>query len=286
MRKPRLLMLRGLPASGKTTYAKELEATGKWFRANKDDIRKSYFPDWTFKDEAEVMAMEDADIIAELRDGNNVVVDDANLHPKHVIRLMEIAKNEKAKFQIKDFDTHVEECIKRNERRAEKIPKEAILEMHNKYLNNDKKVEYNDKLEECIIVDVDGTLAHIDPNSPRNPYDASRAMEDVLDDAVANVVAMAYGHGYKVVVLTGRHTGHLGVTKDWLAANGVSYDEIYCRKKNDKRADYIVKRELFDKRIRGRYNVKYVIDDRPSIVRMWQSLGLTTFAVGNQWKEF
>lgn len=286
-KRQKILMLKGLPGSGKSTYAKELQAQG-WARVNKDDIRKDFFPDYTHKDEKDVVYIEDSEIIAELREGNNVVVDDTNFAPKHQKRLEKIAREHDADFEVLFIDTPLEECIKRNRKRAKVVPMEAILSMHRKYIapyKNEVQV-YDDKLEECIIVDVDGTLAHITGDNPRSPYDASRAMEDKLDDAVSNVVAMAYGHGYKVVVLTGRHSGHLGVTKDWLAANGVDYDEIHCRDEEDTRADYIVKRELFDKYVRGKYNVKYVIDDRPQVCRMWRSLGLVTFQVGDPHHEF
>lgn len=285
MKKPKLLMLKGLPASGKTTYAKELEATGEWFRANKDDIRKEYFPNYTFENEKEVIEIEDADIIAELRDGNNVVVDDTNLHPKHQPRLEKIAKDLNAEFEVLFIDTHVEECIKRNRKRPDNVPIEAILTMYRKYIAplKEKHEEYNDSLEEAIIVDIDGTLAHM---CDRSPYDASRAGGDRLDDAVSNIVAMAYEHGYQIIVLTGRHSGHLGVTEEWLESNGVEYDSIYCREEGDDRADYIVKKELYDEHIRGKFNVKYVIDDRPSVCRMWRSLGLKVLQVGDPHAEF
>ena len=36
----KLLLLKGLPASGKTTFAKELvRSDGNWIRVNKDDLR-------------------------------------------------------------------------------------------------------------------------------------------------------------------------------------------------------------------------------------------------------
>jgi len=35
----KVLILKGLPASGKSTYAKELVAKGNWKRINKDDLR-------------------------------------------------------------------------------------------------------------------------------------------------------------------------------------------------------------------------------------------------------
>ena len=195
-KRPKLLMLKGLPASGKSTYAKELESKG-WARVNKDDIRKEFFPDYTFKDEKEVVYMEDAEIIAELREGNNVVVDDTNFAPKHQQRLEKIAKEEDADLEVLFIDTPLEECIKRNRKRANNVPMEAILNMYRKYIApyREEHVKYNDALDEAILVDIDGTLAHIDGDNPRSPYDASRAMEDVLDDAVSVLASMCYQHG-------------------------------------------------------------------------------------------
>lgn len=284
MKKPQLLMLKGLPASGKSTYAKELVEQG-WVRTNKDDIRKELFPEYTFKDENSVVETEDRKIREALRDNYNVVVDNTHFAPKHQTRLEAIAKEFGAEFRLLFIDTHVEECIKRNRKRANSVPMEVILSMHRKYIAplREKKVEYNDNLEEAIIVDVDGTLAHI---SDRNPYDASRALEDTLDDAVGNIVNMAFGHGYRVIILTGRDREHLPVTKEWLEKVGVNYDEIYSRKAGDRRADYEVKRELFDNHVRDKYNIKYVIDDRPQVCRMWRSLGLTTLQVGDPHHEF
>lgn len=147
----------------------------------------------------------------------------------------------------------------------------------------ERAIKYDDNLEEVILVDVDGTLAH---HGDRNPYDASRAMDDTLDDAVSSVVNMAYGHGYKIIVVTGRHSGHLDVTEDWLEAKGVNYDDIYTRMEGDDRPDTEVKEEIYNWYIKGKYNVKFVIDDRPSVCRMWRDLGLKVLQVGDPHKEF
>ena len=279
-------MLRGIPASGKTSWATEAARNGRYSVVSKDTIMEIYFPNYRRKDEREVVRTEDLLIKKSLSDGRSVIVDDTNLNPIHEKRLRSLAEAHAAEFHIKDFDVPLEECIERNIKRGMKVPTSAIVEMHNKYINKPKKVEYEDNLDECIIVDVDGTLAHIDSSNPRNVYDASRAMEDILDDAVGCITSMAFGHGYKVVILTGRHSGHLGVTKEWLEENGIGYDEIYCRQEGDKRKDTVIKEELYHKYIEGRYNVKFILDDRPSVIRMWQSLGLKTLIVGNPWIEF
>lgn len=287
IKSPKLLMLKGLAASGKTTYAMELVDDG-WVRANKDDIRNKYFPEWTRKDEKEVLRMEDDIIIDALRLGKNVVVDDTNLVPKHQTRLEKIAQKEGAEFEVLFIDTPFEECIRRNKKRANSVPMEVILNMYRWHIAplKENKIEYDDNLDEAIVVDVDGTLAHIDGDNPRSPYDASRAMEDTLDDSVSLIVSLMYQHGYHVVVLTGRHSGHLSVTKEWLAENGVDYDEIHCRDEEDKRPDYIVKHELYENHVKGKYNVKFVMDDRPQVARMWRAEGLKVFQVGDPHDDF
>lgn len=281
-----LIMLRGLPASGKTSWATEAARNGRYSVVSKDTLRELHFPNYRRKYEREVVRMEDYLIEKNLSDGHSVIVDDTNLNPVHEKRLRNLAGAHAAEFHIKDFDVPLEECIERNIKRGMKVPTSAIVEMHNKYINKPKKVEYEDNLDECIIVDVDGTLAHIDSSNPRNVYDASRAMEDILDDAVGCITSMAFGHGYKVIILTGRHSGHLGVTKEWLEENGIDYDEIYCRQEGDKREDTVIKEELYHKHIEGRYNVKFILDDRPSVCRMWRSLGLKVLQAGDPHVEF
>ena len=144
-------------------------------------------------------------------------------------------------------------------------------------------IEYDDNKEEAIIVDIDGTLAHIADG--RSPYDASRAMNDSLDDAVSVITAMMYNHGYKVIILTGRHEEHREITEQWLAENGVEYDELYTRmeydvdEKGKRLDDAIVKERLFRTHVEPRFNVKFVLDDRNSVVQKWRSLGLKCFQV-------
>ena len=289
-----LLMLKGLPASGKTTKAKELVDTGhgSWVRVNKDDLRKLMDNGVHSKEnEQRIIRTRNSIIFDALANGRNVVVDDTNFAPVHAETLKAIADQFEAEFKVTFMNTPLEVCLERNAARENPVPAEVIQHMYDKYIKPPtpplpEGEPYNDNLEEAIIVDVDGTLAHIDPNNPRNVYDASRAMEDILDDAVASIVSMAYDNGYKVIILTGRHSGHLPVTKQWLEANGINYDEIYSRREGDKTEDTVIKEALYEEHIKGKYNVKFVIDDRPSVCRMWRSIGLKTLQVGDPHVEF
>lgn len=273
--RPELLMLQGLPASGKTTYAKKLVSQGGWVRVNKDDLRAMLDNSKHSKDnEARILRVRNTIIIDAIANGNNVVVDDTNFSSKHFKALSGIAEQLDARFHVTLIDTPLDECLRRNSERANPVPEWVIRHMADKYLKP-KEVEK----EEAIIVDIDGTLSHINEDNPRNPYDASRAMEDTLDDAVSVITGMAYKHGYKVIILTGRHSGHLDVTKEWLKENGVEYDEIYSRQEGDIRKDYIVKEELYRTHVEPRFKVKFVLDDRQSVVDMWRRIGLKCLQV-------
>lgn len=287
-KRPKVILLKGLPASGKTTYAKELVDKG-YVRVNKDDLRSMMDNGkWSKGNEKRILRLRDQIIRDAVNSGSNVVVDDTNFEDRHRDRIAALAEENGANFEVLFIDTPLEECISRNEKRANKVPLSVIVTMHNKYITplRSNFVEQDREKDECIIVDVDGTLAHIDSKNPRSPYDGSRAHEDLMDDAVANVAGMAYQNGYKVIILTGRSEEHLEITKQWLELNGVNYDEIYTRADGDTRKDTIVKEELFRTHVLPRFYTKYVIDDRPAVCRMWRSMGLKTLQVGEPHIEF
>jgi len=281
---PTLLVLKGLPGSGKTTYARELVNKG-WVRVNKDDLRAMLHNSKFSKDnEKFVLKLRDDVIVRALTQGQNVVVDDTNLDPKHSETFKNLAIVFETFYEEKFFDVSVKECIRRNQLRDKPVPDKVIYAMHDRYLVPPPAViAYDDNKEEAIIVDIDGTLAHIADG--RSPYDASRAMNDSLDDAVSVVTAMMYDHGYKVIILTGRNEDHREVTEEWLKANNVEYDELYTRLNSDvddkgkQLEDSIVKERLFRTHVEPRFNVKFVLDDRNRVVDMWRRIGLKCFQV-------
>src|SRR3972149_11804038 len=85
--KPKILFLKGLPGSGKTTYALELlkQEPKKYLRVNKDEIRQMIFGErWTRVNEPLVLKIRDWIITEGLKSGLDVIVDDTNLNPFHL----------------------------------------------------------------------------------------------------------------------------------------------------------------------------------------------------------
>ncbi|MCU1472235.1 polynucleotide kinase [Amnibacterium sp.] len=138
-------------------------------------------------------------------------------------------------------------------------------------------------MPDAVLIDLDGTLAII---GDRDPYDASTAEVDELNEQVAWVAHSWLFDGTTearqdraVVLVSGRQEKDRRPTERWLDRHGVVYDALRMRATGDPRNDAIVKRELYERHIRGRYNVVLVIDDRRRVVDMWRSLGLQCWQV-------
>jgi predicted kinase len=104
----RVTLLRGLPACGKTTWAKEqLKACpGRYKRISKDDLRAMLDNGtWSKHNEQFILKARNSLILAALQDGYHVLIDDTNLHPKHEDAIRELVKG-LAAVSIQDF-THV-----------------------------------------------------------------------------------------------------------------------------------------------------------------------------------
>ena len=282
-----ILVLRGLPKSGKTTFAYAYMEEHKNFRrVSRDEIRQEIYAEGAPHNQASEKLILDTEIeeaMYLIEAGYSVIVDDTNLADDTVDmwRLVASKLPGKIGFKVELIDTPLRDCLLRNARGNSYTPQRIIEQAAGEKYGP----VYDESLDECIMVDIDGTLAHIDPENPRDIYDASRAINDLVDDAVSNITAMAYENGYKVIIVTGRKKSHLAVTKEWLSLHGINYDEIYCRKALDKRPDELVKMDIYEDHINGKYNVKYVIDDRPKVCRMWRALGLKTLQVGDPHEE-
>ena len=150
----------------------------------------------------------------------------------------------------------------------------------------------SEELPWCQIYDLDGTLAI---RGERGPYDWDRVGEDMVNKAVQHVVKSCYGSYYQadcpdqIIFTSGRKEICRDVTDEWLLEHtNISYHLhiLLLREDDDNRDDVIVKEEMYNKHIKGKYRVRFVVDDRPKVCRMWRSLGLPVFQVGDPDVEF
>lgn len=288
MNKNKIMVLRGLPASGKTTFAKTLVKQG-WIRTNKDDIRADLFPNYTRKDEKKVVKERNRLILDAFRRGYNVVVDDTNLNPVHLKDIATLAREQNVDFEVNDsfLDVPLLECIERDKKRENPVGQQVIRDMFHQYIRKpNTALEYNPDLPMVVICDIDGTLAHMEDR--RKPFDWSKVGLDTVDEGVAHILdGVKFINYAKIFLFSGRDEISRKETEKWLERNGIEYDLLAMRKADTNNDDREVKKEMLEKYVIGRYNVLFVIDDRPKICRMWHDVyGLTTLRVGDPYREF
>ena len=297
---PKLLILVGAPGSGKSTFARYFIRTeDNWVRVNRDDFRLMQFGDTLMSPfyEERITKMVEASVITLLKNHTNVIIDATNSSLR-TLEDMVRTYTEYADISFKVFDLSVEELVKRCDKRYEQIgkfiPKSAI-EKHVTQLQYTKEkfdfkpiprtvkeatltyIAQDSTLPKAVICDLDGTLSLL---NGRDPYDASSADEDLLNVPVARVLQMAKAQGYKVILLSGREQLYKEPTERFLSKHQIAYDLLLMRITNDYRKDNIIKKELFQQEIAGKYFIEFLLDDRNQVVDMWRKdLQLPCFQV-------
>jgi predicted kinase len=286
-----LIILRGLPASGKSTWAREqVRNHANWKRVNKDDLRDMVDDgQWNKVNEKSIVNTRNIIVEGFLRDGFNVIVDDTNLADKHIRDLMDIAERATPEFvsvEIKDFDAPLDELIKRDALRENPVGAKVIKGMYYKYKfkpeeRHPKYVEQNQNLPKAIIVDIDGTIALM---KDRGPFEWKKVGNDLVNKPVVDFVEnFAYqdrdSGSCEIILVSGRDSSCREETTDWLLVNNILYDSLFMRPEGDYRKDVEIKKEIYENHIKDEYNVVAVFDDRNQTVKGWRELGLLTFQV-------
>ena len=301
---PFLFITRGLPGSGKSTWADNtIRVLKNVVKVERDEIRQQLFKSyWTGKQEDEelVTRIQDAAVRNYLTNGVNVIVSDTHLPDRSVKKWIKLAAELGVNFGVQDFrDVPLDKVLEQNENRkwrAKYVDPDVIRDKYNRFIKGrdlTKEVTYTPAPEaviepyvtpdywtkRAIIFDIDGTLAVM---GDRSPYDGEKVWMDTPNTDVRAALAFYWDMGVRVIIVSGRDEVYREVTEKWLGENGIPYHALYMRptEPGQKREDSIIKYELFNKHIRPEeYNILGVFDDRHRVLRMWRKLGLTTFHV-------
>lgn len=303
-----LMLTRGIPGSGKSTLAALwVDEDPEWrARVNRDDLRFAMYGKYVLKrmQEDTVTVAQQAQVRALLTAGISVTVDDTNLRAQTVKEWLKIAAECGATVTHMDVETPLDVCVERNNARAaaggRNVPEDVIRSFYTRYTRKGKFPAFptlDEKIDAwepyvapevfvpaAYIVDIDGTLAQM---TGRGPFDWARVGED---EPIANVVETVKTlalSGRKIIFMSGRDEVSRKATEEWLREHMeivVDSSNLFMRSEGDMRKDNIVKYELFDANVRGKYRVIGVIDDRLQVVKMWREIGLTVFQC--DWGDF
>lgn len=289
----KIILTRGLMASGKSTWAKMMAKDPSYARVSRDDIRLMT-QDTAYGgpiDEDLVTKIETESVKAILKSGRTPIVDAMHLYQRQVNRWQRLGYP----IEIVTFEGIPLDILReRNWMREAVVPDQALVEKFNKFAvnpagylkpvklspeqfvtSNFEKYVPNPELPEAFVFDIDGTLAHM---TGRSPYDYSRVSEDKVDTVVRDVLVQLQ-ETYPIIIVSGRKAECRAETLAWLNKNYIYPDGFFMRADGDNRPDTIVKYEILMNEIAPKFAVEGVFDDRDSVVEMWRNVGLKCFHV-------
>lgn len=277
-----LILVKGLPGSGKSTWAKALMESkpNVYKRVCKDSLRAMLdFDAFTGKSEDYILKTRDNLIIQALQNSFSVIIDDTNLNPIHETHIRQLVKNFNIKFTVKFIDTDKDVCIANDLKRLNSVGYKEIIGMYNKWLKPAAFiVKHNPKLPYCIIIDIDGTVAL---KGDRGMFEWDKVGVDLPNEPIIELINnyITETQDTQMIFVTGRDECCREETKKWLNKNLYWDFTLFMRPKGDFRKDLVIKREIYENEILNKYNVNFVLDDRDCIVEQWRDMGLTCLQV-------
>jgi predicted kinase len=290
----KIIITVGIPASGKSTWSKDyVLRNSEWARVNRDDFRSMLKNSGTCEPKVEAMIneLEYGAIEHALHKKMNVIVDNTNLRAKYINAIVKRFKYS-ADIEFRIFDISLSKAMERNKMRSNVVNDADMERMYGEYkilidsfvFQPIKKIArrpnitpvFETSLPNAVIFDVDQTIALV---TNRGPFDWDKVHRDDLNPIVSEHIEFHRSLDRKIIIVSGRDGAALKGTADWLDLYGLHYDELLMRPEEDYRKDHVVKREIYEQHIKGKYNVLCVYDDRLQVLEMWNKLGIFTFNV-------
>lgn len=287
-------LLIGVPASGKSTWAKEFIAKNpKWVRIGRDEFRYMLKNvGWCEPNiESLITSLMENAIVSALSSGLNVIIDNTNLKKEYIDTFCRLVETY-ASVEFMYFPISLQKALERDKIREKSVGEDVIKRMMedwsilvDSFDSTPRKQKprvfknppYDGKKSDIILCDIDGTLAHM--NGKRGPFDWNKVFVDDVDVTLKNRLRVHAVANEEVVLLSGRDESCRKETEDWLEYHEIPYSKLIMRKENDFRKDSIIKKEIYFNQIEPQHNVLFIYDDRDQVVKMWRSLGLKCFQV-------
>ena len=288
--------MQGPPAGGKSTKAREIYNEDKLHRVivNRDSIRDSRGDYWVPEQESYISKLEEHAVRAAIESGLSPIIDATNLNPKTRQKWVDLALEYKVDLTTIECVVPYQEALTRDSNRERPVGKKVLRDFYKRYyphliapMSDERHMlEWDASKRKAIIVDVDGTLAL---RNNRSPFDYEKACGDNADFRMCRIIKSLIESDdmYEVFFLTGRED--IGecrrITVEWIhnhvyrkqGHNGFLPKDnwtLLMRSEGDHRSDEVVKKEIWEEKIKPWYDVVAVFDDRDRVVKMWREQGL------------
>lgn len=310
----KIFFLKGAPSSGKSTWSKNelIKDPTRYLHINNDSLRDS-FNGSVYSSEYEKLITETRNFLIRegLKRDLDIIIDNVNANNRHWEATCKIAKESNKDVQIveKLFYLELDELLLRNSKREgiARVPDDVVKKFFKdlggkqfKFSNPrneiftkstlamDRTIEpmwQDETLPRATVWDNDGTISNI--HSGRSPYDASTADLDIPHKHVIECMRLYFQAGYKILFVSGREEKDRAPTERFYQKHfpEVKY-ELFMRPTGDFRKDVIIKSEIFNNHIKGKYFLAGWYEDRLQIVKWAYEIGLPIFRVNDPCSSF
>lgn len=292
---PKIYVLIGPPACGKSTLARKMHAEdNSKVIVSPDSIRSARGNYWIPDQEDYISTIEEFEIKSAIEKGLSPIIDATNLNPKTIEKWEQLSVEldvdlQKIYLPYVPFPEALERDKKRGEEGGRAVGEKVLRQFYMKYYPDQyykdinskcKSTNPDDSLPPAIIFDLDQTIMFA---QNRGPFEYAKAGSDYFDPKAKWLIERWIADGITPIFLTGREISDESVAAINKALNLPKIHKmdgdsdgyiIIGRKVGDRRKGLIVKEELYTNNVEGKFNVLAAFDDHQDVVDMYREKGI------------
>lgn len=132
----KIIVLQGIPASGKSTWAREFVKGKKdWVIVSRDDLRNMRGDYWIVQQEDYISSIEAFAVETAIINNLNVIIDATNLNTKTIEKWKNIADSLVCDLEFRFFYVSLYDAIKRDKERENPVGEQVIKTFYYKYID-------------------------------------------------------------------------------------------------------------------------------------------------------
>lgn len=230
MKKGNIIMLVGVPGSGKSTYAEKLiiQNKGNYISLSSDNFREKLFGNINEQNKNDIVFKEmKKETIKNLSNGKTVIYDATNIKRKNRISLLSEIKDYYNEATAIIFATPYEICISRNGKREREVPIHIIINMIKSFEVpmiqegfNHIEIIYPDEYNSLKYYKYLKELYEESKNTEQGNPNHKLTIGNHMDKTFNNLIASSYPTTYEICIATFYHDIGKIFTKEYNEKKG------------------------------------------------------------------
>jgi predicted kinase len=290
----RLVVLQGLPASGKSTAARKAQenAPGRVAVVNNDSISYTLTGEeyaGHIKNMPAILSnIRKVMLIEALQtpEITLIIVDNTNLNYQTVEEYIALAAAFGAEFCIEDsfLEVPIEECIRRDSLRVAPVGENVIRRMHSNLSKRMQRRKFTPVVsqntrqkEKAMIIDLDPVLRWL---RDARAQDWANIYRRKLPSPAIELAKSLHNAGVTIIGVTSLSEKYAPEANVWVNVHVIPGMTLYMHEISDSYRSMMSKHAAYYNYIRPKYDVIGVIGEKEEVVHVWKNIsGLPTFNI-------